>query len=128
MTHRSTEAKSQKSELTFYVSDRKQIFKLIENIGNNYRNENFENIFNYLRRADSVSVWIKKSELQILEPKIFQINVDNKTLLPFEKVRTEKRGVFLITLFMGLSILIFSFLQFYPEKSRQLFRTIWPEK
>lgn len=102
-------AKSQKSELVFYISGRQQKFSLIENIGDEYRNETFEKIIKDLNRADSITVWVKQTELDTYEPKIFQIDTDRKTILEFETVRTENSETTLFLLFLGVGSLIFYF-------------------
>ena len=56
------EAISQKSELIFYLIEFKKKFALVENIGSDYRNKEYEDIQSKLKKADSVTVWIKKSE------------------------------------------------------------------
>ena len=113
-------ADSQKSELIFYISGRQQKFKLIENIGNKFRNEDFEKIRKDLKRADSITVWVKKKEREIYEPKIFQIDADQKTILEFEKVITQDNGITFLLLFFGIGSLVFYFWSLYPEKFKKL--------
>ncbi|MCB0538671.1 MAG: hypothetical protein KDE33_14220 [Bacteroidetes bacterium] len=120
VTERSRGSKSQKSELIFYISGRQQKFRLVENIGNDYHNEEFEKIKKDLKRADSITVWVKKTELDTYEPKIFQIDTDRKTILEFEKVRTKDSGLTLFFLFLGIGSLIFYFWTLYPEKFKKL--------
>ncbi len=112
--------KSQKSELIFYISGRQQKFRLVENIGNNYRNEEFEMIKKDLKRADSITLWVKQTELATYEPKIFQIDTGRKTILEFEKVRTKDSGFTLFILFLGIGSLTFYFWTLYPEKIKKL--------
>lgn len=120
VTERTRGTKSQKSELIFYISGRQQKFRLVENIGSKYRNEEFEKIRKGLNRADSISVWVKQKQLETYEPKIFQIDTDRKTILEFEKVRTKDSGLTLFLLFLGLSSLTFYFWTLYPEKFKKL--------
>ncbi|WP_343849764.1 hypothetical protein [Algoriphagus jejuensis] len=120
--------KSQKSELIFSIYDRNQIYRLIKNIGNDYRNEEFENLLNSLKKADSVSIWIKKTELDSSDPKVFQIDVDQKTVLQFEKVRTENGVLFLIVFVTGISFLLFYFSRINPDRFHSLFRRLWPKE
>ncbi|MFB5647517.1 MAG: hypothetical protein ACE5RO_05195 [Candidatus Nitrosomaritimum yanchengensis] len=121
MTGRTRGTKSQKSELIFYISGRQQKFRLVENIGNKYRNEEFEKIKKDLKRADSITVWVKQTELETYEPKIFQIDTERKTILEFERVRTKDSGLTLFLLFLGLGSLTFYFWTLYPEKFKKLF-------
>lgn len=122
VTDRSRGSTSQKSELIFYFSGRQQKFRLVKNIGNAFRNEEFEKIKTDLMRADSITVWVKKTELDTYEPKIIQIDIDRKTILEFEKVRTKDSGLTLFLLFLGISSLTFYFWTQYPEKFEKLLR------
>lgn len=119
-TERTKGLKSQKSELIFYISGRKQKFRLVENIGSKYRNEDFEKIKKDLKRADSITVWVKNKEVETYEPKIFQIDTDQKTILEFEKIRTKDSGITLFLLFLGIGSLTFYFWTLYPEKFKKL--------
>lgn len=110
VTERRRGTKSQKSELIFYISGRQNKFRLVENIGNDYRNEEFENIKRDLRQADSITVLVKKTEIEAYEPKVFQIDTERKTILQFEKVRTKDSGITLFLLFLGIGSLTFYFL------------------
>jgi len=109
------EAISQKSELIFYLIEFKIKFALIENIGSDYRNKEYENIQSKLKRADSVTVWIKKSELEYWEPKIFQIDADNETVLEFQSVRFKERTLVIFLLLLGIGCIIFPVYAFYPK-------------
>ena len=64
VTERRRGTKSQKSELIFYISGRQKKFRLVENIGSKYRNEEFEKIRKDLKRADSITVWVEKKEIE----------------------------------------------------------------
>ena len=120
VTDGSRGTKSHKSELIFYLSGRQQKFSLVENIGNNYRNVEFEQLRKELRQTDSVAVWVKQREVDAYEPKVFQIDADQKTILEFEKVRTRDSWVTLFLLFLGLGSLTFYFWTLYPEQFKKL--------
>ena len=77
------EAKSQKAELIFYLNEHKKKFALMENIGSEYRDEDYEDIKGKLNRSDTITVWVKKSELDYWEQQIFQINTNRETVLDF---------------------------------------------
>lgn len=121
------EAKSQKAELIFYLNEHKKKFALMENIGNDYRDEDYENIKSKLNRAETVTVWVKKSELDYWEPQVFQIDTDSETVLDFQTVRFKEQPLTAFLLLMGLSCVIFPIYAFYPrlfskqqvEKERQ---------
>jgi hypothetical protein len=107
---------SQKSELIFYLNRRKQKFYLAENIGDKFCNENFETILQGLKRADTVIVWVRKSEVDEYEPEVFQIDNERETLLDFETVRTNTSPLTAFMLLLGLgSIIAFLWLRF-PDK------------
>ncbi|MEO6670973.1 MAG: hypothetical protein ABIN36_15945 [Ferruginibacter sp.] len=101
-------SKSQKSELIFFLNEYNKKFSLIGNIGDNYQNIKFDEILDNLKYADSVSVWIKKSEKKYYQPKIFQIDADKNTLLDLESVRTEHSYIAVFLLGLGiLMVLLF---------------------
>ena len=55
----------------------------MENIGSEYRDEDYEDIKGKLNRSDTITVWVKKSELDYWEQQIFQINTNRETVLDF---------------------------------------------
>jgi hypothetical protein len=113
------EAKSQKAELIFYLNEYKKKFALMENIGGDYKNEQYEEIRDKLNRTDSVTVWIKKSEIDYWEPQVFQIETDTGTALNFQIVRFKERPLTIFLLLMGLSCLILPIYVFYPRIFRK---------
>ena len=94
-------SKSQKSELIFYLNESPQKYSLVENIGSEYRNSEYEKILQGLRAAKRITIWIKTGDVDEDEPKVFQIDGDNFTLLDFETVRTEKTPIVIFLLTMG---------------------------
>ena len=113
------EAKSQKAELTFYLYEYMKKFALSENIGNDDINKQYEKIKGKLTRADSVTVWIKKSELDYWEPQVFQIDNDKETALDLKTVRFKNRPLTVFLLLLGLASAIFPIYVFYPKISSQ---------
>jgi len=109
------EAISQKSELIFYLVEFKIKFALVENIGSDYRNKEYEEIQTKLKKADSVTVWIKKSEMEFWEPKIFQIEADHEIVLEFQNVRFKERSLVIFFLLLGIGCIIFPVYAFYPR-------------
>lgn len=104
---------SRKSELIFYLNEQQKKFYITENIGDKWQNEKYDRILRGLKRADTITVWIKKSELNLYEPKVFQIDKDRTTILEFETVRTEHLSLTIFLLFLGLgSIGIFIYSTF----------------
>lgn len=112
---------SRKSELIFYINGRQQKFYFAENIGDEWRNEKYEKILQGLKRADTVTVWVRKSEVDKYEPEVFQIDNDRTTLLDFETVRTDKIPLTAFMLLLGLGS-ITAFLWFrFPDKFNKIF-------
>lgn len=109
------ESKSQKAELIFYLNGHKKKFALSENIGNDYRNKEYEEIKKKLNRADSVTAWIKESEADYWEPQIFQIETDRGIVLDFQTVRFKNRPLTIFLLLMGLGCIMLSIYAFYPR-------------
>ncbi len=94
-----------KSELIFYLNGHLQKYALVEHIGGAYRNEEYEKILKGLQRADSISVWVRKREVDDYQPVVFQIDSDNKTLLDFKTVRRDKSPMTVFLLLTGLGSL-----------------------
>ena len=113
--HYGYEAKSQKADLIFYLQEHKKKFALSENIGSNYNDEHYEKIKNKLKRADTVTVWVKKSALGNWQPQVFEIDTDKETVLDFQTVRFEERPLTAFLLLTGLSCVIFPIYFFYPR-------------
>ncbi len=99
--------KSQKAELIFFLNGYDQKFSLMENIGNNYQDEKFKKILDEMNFADSVTVWVKKSERKSYHPKVFEIDADKNPVLDFESVRTEHGIVTIFCLGLGALMLLF---------------------
>lgn len=113
--------KSQKAELIFYLNEYKQKYYLAENIGDDYHDDKYQNILQGLKRADSVSVWIKKSELDEFEPQVFQIDNDKRTLLDFEAVRMSESLLTFFLLLLGPITIAFFFYLRYPDRFDKVF-------
>ncbi|RZJ47793.1 MAG: hypothetical protein EOO44_21960 [Flavobacterium sp.] len=114
---------SRKSELIFYINGRQQKFYFAENIGDEWRDEKYEKILQGLQRADTVTVWVRKSEVNEYEPEVFQIDNERTTLLDFETVRTDKSPLTAFMLLLGLGS-ITAFLWFrFPDKFNKILGT-----
>jgi hypothetical protein len=114
---------SRKSELIFYLNERKQKFYFAESIGDEWRDDKYENILQGLKQADTVTVWIKKSKVDDYEPEVFQIDNEKGTLLDFETVRTDKGPLTAFMFLLGLGSIV-AFLWFrFPDKFNKLIET-----
>jgi hypothetical protein len=114
--------KSQKSELVFYLNEFRQKYYLSENIGDSYTNDKYETIRQGLRQTDSVTVWVKKNEISVYEPEVFQIESDNKIiLLEYESVISSQVPITIFLFFMGLgSIGVYLYSRF-PDRVKKIF-------
>lgn len=111
---------SRVTELIFYMNESSQKYRCIENIGSRYVNKKYEAILSGLKQADSISVWIKKSEIDELEPKVFQIDNERTTLLDFETVQTKNSPITAYMLGFGLVSIIGFFWSRNPDKFRKI--------
>jgi hypothetical protein len=114
---------SRKSELIFYLDGRQQKFYLLENIGDEWHDKKYEKILQGLKRADTVIVWVRKSEVEAYEPEVFQIDNERTTLLNFETVRTDKSPMTAFMLLLGLGTIIAFFWFRFPDKFNKIFGT-----
>jgi hypothetical protein len=111
---------SRKSELIFYINGRQQKYYFAENIGDKWRDDKHEKILQGLKRADTVTVWVRKSEVDEYEPEVFQIDNERTTLLDFETVRTDKSPMTVFLLILGVgSIILFLWFR-YPDKFNKI--------
>ncbi|MFH6942379.1 hypothetical protein [Flavobacterium sp. FlaQc-50] len=98
------EIKSRQTTLTFSLNEFDNQFILSEGSSNplfNGYNES-DKIGSYLESSKKVVVWIKKWDLNNLNPEIFQIDIDGKTELKFETVRSKNQTLFLCQLLLGV--------------------------
>ena len=107
---------SQKSELIFYLKEYKKKFYMAHNIGQDFTDKNYDNILSQLRSSDSISVWIRPRDMESYQPKFFQLNNKEKTILDINEVTTETGYLTLFLLFAGVAILLFYFYSRYPDK------------
>jgi hypothetical protein len=100
---------SRKSELIFFLTDKHQKFVLSENIGDEYKNPFYLQVQQGLHAARTITVYIKESELDEYEPKVYQIDTDRGTLIDFESVRTEHSNVAIFMLALGIGCILLVF-------------------
>ncbi len=93
-----------------------QLFRLVENIGKDYEHTEYKKLLERLRTAKQVIVWIKSSDKQIHEPKIFQIDIDNKTYIDFVTVKYKNTWIFAFIMFVGLSSMTVVLYKEYSKK------------
>lgn len=113
-------AKSRRATLYFSLTGINKRFELMENIGQAYRHEKFSSIKNRLRSSKQITVWIKEKEKKSGKPKVFQIDIDNTTILTFNEVKTERNGIFIFLLILGLSSTVFVLWRKYPDKFERI--------
>jgi hypothetical protein len=110
------EAKSRRASLYFSLIDVKKSFVIRENIGQKYSHEEYSRIKINLENSDNVRVWINKREIDEIYPKVFRIDIGDRTILSFEEVRNEHIWIFMLLLFLGLGSIVFIFWRKYPDK------------
>ncbi len=106
---------SQKADLIFRLNEHSKEFVLAENIGSSHIHGGQEEINRGLLRADSISVWIRKRELDERRPKVFQIETNLGTLLEFDTVRYEHRSVATFMGIFGVLLIGISGLLLFPK-------------
>jgi hypothetical protein len=112
---------SQKCDLVFHLRGHNQQFEISKNIGNLYSDVEYDRWAEFLKKSDSVKVWVRKTEVEAYMPKIFQIEVDHKLLLPEDSVRSESALPALLLTVLGLGSLVgFAFLK-CPDRMRRIF-------
>ncbi len=111
---------SQKSDLIFFLKDGNQKYQLTQNIGIEYYDKNYQQIRLSLEKADSVSVWIKKSESKDWQPKVFQMKGDDKILLSANDVRDQESPILFLFGAMGLVCICIGTAMAYPDEFKKV--------
>ena len=114
------EAKSRRATLYFSLNEYQKLFKIVENIGQDYSHFEYNQISNLLKKSQSVVVWINQNELESNQPKVFQIDVNDRTILDFSTVKSEHSGIFLFTLMFGIGMTGFALYSRFPERTRKI--------
>lgn len=107
---------SRRATLAFMLDGQSALFLLRENIGTDYEHPEYKKLLKRLRAAKQVVVWIKPSEEKIHTPKVFQIDIDNKTHLDFETIKCKNAWVFVFLITIGL-LSVAVVLRRYPRKN-----------
>ena len=116
-------SESRKSELIFYINGLNQKFYLTEGIGDKWSNEKYTKILKGLKRSDTITVWVKKSEVVEYEPKVFQIDNTKETLLDFEAVQNKERLTTGFVFLLALAVITAFFQLRYPDRFNNIFGT-----
>ena len=98
--------KSHKSELIFQLKEYTQEYYLAENIGDRSVDGKYEDILRGLKKADSLFVWVKKTDENIWHPQIFQIDGDDTTLLKLHHLHIENNPAVMVMLVVGIFLII----------------------
>ncbi len=88
----------------------------MENIGQKYRHDKFSLLKSELKRGDNIRIWIKKNETDSIYPKVFRIDVDNRTVLSLEEVKSDSSLIFVFLVTLGLGSILFVLWTKYPDK------------
>jgi hypothetical protein len=116
------ESKSKRATLIFMLEGQSQLFRLAENIGKDYDHIEYKKLLERLRAAQQVVVWIESSDEKIHEPKIFQVDIDDKTYLDFVTVKYKNIWIFACLMSIGLASMTVVLYKEYPEKFK-IFRS-----
>ena len=119
------EAKSRRATLYFSLNEHQKWFKLAENIGQDYPHDEYNRISNLLKKSQRVVVWINRNELESNQPKVFQIDINEGTILDFSTVKSEHSGIFLFTLLLGIGTTGLALYCRYPERTRKILGMKW---
>lgn len=114
------EAKSRRATLYFRLNEYQKLFKLVENIEQDYSHDDYERISKSLNNSKTTAVWISKSELNSPNPKVFQIDVNKQTILDFKTVKAEHSGIFILMLSLGMGMTGFALYSKYPERIQKI--------
>ncbi len=114
------ERKSKRATLYFSLYEHQKLFELVENIGQNIRHEKFERFSKSLTKSHSIAVWINKSDRDKFNPKVFQIDVNERTILDFETVKSRYNGIFVCMMLIGVGLLSFTLFSKYPKQMRKI--------
>lgn len=116
------ESISLRATLYFRLNEHEKLFKLVENIEQDYSHAEYERISKSLNQSHSVAVWINKSELNSPKPKVFQIDVNEQTILDFNTVKAEHVGIFVFMLLLGTGMTVFALYSKYPARMQKILR------
>ncbi len=96
------ESESNKISLNFWLNGIAKRFVLTKNVGQEYRCEEFSQISKKLYNSNKVVVWVKDTDTDNRYPKVLQLDIDGKTVIAFENVKTEYGGAFVFLLILGI--------------------------
>lgn len=112
---------SQRANLLFSLKESNDFYLLRENIGQNYSSPKYNRIHRNLRRADNISILVRRSLFDSSKLIVFQIKADGITLLHFNEIKYKHSGIFIFLILMSvISISLGLFLK-YPKKFKKLF-------
>lgn len=118
------ETKSKRAKLVFNLIEYQKKFELFENIGSENEHKKFRNLSNRLNKSKQATIWIRRSELDKWEPKVFQIDINGRTELEFNEVRTKNGYIFIFLFFMGTGSILLLMWRKYPERTNNVYRNI----
>jgi len=113
---------SRKATLYFRLNGDDRLFKLFENVGQDYSHEEYDRISAQLKRSNNVSIWINKNQADEHEPKVFQIDIDDRTVVDFQTIKHEHSGSFIFMLFLGSLSVALGLYSKHPKQFRKLLR------
>lgn len=114
-------SKSQRATLLFSLKESDEFYLLRENIGQNYSSPKYNRIHRNLRRADNISILVRRSLFDSSKLIVFQIKADGITLLSFNEIKYKHSGIFVFLIFMSFISISFGLYLKYPDKLKNFF-------
>ena len=112
ITDRGTKMKEVKLTINLKEYDKK--FSLIRQVDQNDKSEKFGDILKRLNDSSSATIWIKYRNKQ--NPKVYQLDVDGKTVFKIHEDLTSSIPVLILSFLLGTSSLYSVLTKRYPNK------------
>ena len=109
-----------KSQLIFNFKTDDRTYSIVENIGNDVLNHKFEKIRRALRKPVKSKVWIKESDFEKVNPKVFQISESSgEVLYTIEEAKKVSKHGLLFSIFSAIFIMGISFIKKYVTINKE---------
>lgn len=110
-------SKSNVYELIFYIVPFDKKFTQKEAFDEYTHSQKYHHMKLSLEKVDSVTVWIRKDEMNEYDPEVYELYAGTLPLLTISDIKTENRWIFISMLVLGLAGLsLAAYDIIYPEK------------
>lgn len=113
------EETNHKSILVFDLKEFYRDFQFVEHVGYSKYNSTFNNLKYKLQTSKKVKIFIKRNEYENYRPKIYRMDINDKTVVSLNSVRFENILMILTSLTFGI-LIIRRYLKKHPEQLKQL--------